>query len=318
MISLLKKYQRHIALTVFMFLLITFLSIFFWFYIHGMSIRIVPSGKDSQYTDEQGQLESTSPQRFLQDEEVVIVTTESATGTKELVLPIENILFEYVEVTDGCGPHFEGECLLVRGGPGITYPVVARLRNGMVLKVDGKVEHDGVAWYKIVFDEWLRYPERVKSEWYVAADFVKILLDEGDKTVWDTDRIHSSTTKHIIVNQSEQKLYAYDGEALFMEISISTGLELTPTPEGTFTIFKKTPSRYMQGPLPNIPGYQYYDLPGVPWNLYFTHDGAVIHGAYWHNSFGSPYSHGCVNLSPENAQVLYTWAELGTTVIVKD
>lgn len=317
MLTLLKKYQRYIAFTVLILILITFFCTFFWFYANKLSIRIVPAAQDSQYIDEQWR-KTTSPQQFLQDEEVVIVTTESATGTEELALPIENTLFEYVEVTNGCGPHFEGECLLVRGGPGISYPMVARLRNGMVLKVDGKVEHDGVAWYKIVFDEWLRYPERVKSDWYIAADFVKILLDEGDKTVWDRDRVHSSTTKQIIVNRSEQKLYAYDGKTLFMEISISTGLELTPTPEGTFTIFKKTPSRYMQGPLPNIPGYQYYDLPGVPWNLYFTHDGAVIHGAYWHNSFGSPYSHGCVNLSPENANRLYTWAELGTTVIVKD
>ena len=103
-----------------------------------------------------------------------------------------------------------------------------------------------------------------------------------------------------------------------MEVYISTGLEFTPTPRGTFTVFKKTPSRYMQGPLPNLPDNQYYDLPGVPWNLYFTHGGAVIHGAYWHNSFGKPYSHGCVNLSPEDARKLYDWAELGTKVIVED
>jgi len=74
----------------------------------------------------------------------------------------------------------------------------------------------------------------------------------------------------------------------------------------------------MQGPLPNIPSDDYYDLPGVPWNLYFTNGGAVIHGAYWHNSFGSPYSHGCVNLSPEDAEKIYNWAPLGTKVIVSD
>ena len=103
-----------------------------------------------------------------------------------------------------------------------------------------------------------------------------------------------------------------------MDVDISTGLALTPTPRGTFTIFKKTPSRYMQGPLPNLSDQQRYDLPGVPWNLYFTQGGAVIHGAYWHDSFGARYSHGCVNLSPDNARKLYEWADLGTTVIVKD
>ena len=101
------------------------------------------------------------------------------------------------------------------------------------------------------------------------------------------------------------------GEELAMEIDISTGLELTPTPRGTFTVFRKTPSRYMQGPLPGIAN-DYYDLPGVPWNLYFTEQGAVIHGAYWHDSFGSPYSHGCVNADPKTAESSTTgpfWAQ---------
>ena len=102
-----------------------------------------------------------------------------------------------------------------------------------------------------------------------------------------------------------------------MEEPVSTGLELTPTPRGVFSVYKKTPTRYMQGPLPDISD-QYYDLPGVPWNLYFTKQGAVIHGAYWHNSFGTPWSHGCVNLPPEKARELYLWAELGTQVLVRD
>jgi hypothetical protein len=265
---------------------------------------------------------------FLHEEEVVIVaappapTTATgaervATSSEKILLPVEKMLFEYVAVVDSCGAHFEGECLRVRGGPGTDYPVVASLRNGVVLKVDGKVEREDMAWYKIVFDEWLRYPERVTGDWYVAADYVDVLLDEGDKTIWENE-YSTSTQKSITVNRSEQKLYAFEGNELVMEADISTGLELTPTPRGTFQIFKKTPSRYMQGPLPYINSYDYYDLPGVPWNLYFTEQGAVIHGAYWHNSFGSQYSHGCVNLTPDRARELYNWADLGTTVIVKD
>jgi lipoprotein-anchoring transpeptidase ErfK/SrfK len=72
----------------------------------------------------------------------------------------------------------------------------------------------------------------------------------------------------------------------------------------------------MQGPLKGVSG-QVYDLPGVPWDLYFTAEGAVIHGAYWHDKFGQPWSHGCVNLSPQNAKKLYLWADIGTTVIVR-
>jgi lipoprotein-anchoring transpeptidase ErfK/SrfK len=233
--------------------------------------------------------------------------------------PDTPILFDYIEVTDGCGVHFDGECLRVREGPGTEYPVVGRLRNGMVLRIGETVEHNGEVWHKIIFDEWLRYPERVTSDWYVNGAYVQVVRDIGDETIETTSSSTApATTKKIIVDRTAQKLYAYDGDTLFIEMPISTGLELTPTPRGTFTIFKKTPSRYMQGPLPNLVDQQSYDLPGVPWNLYFTEGGAVIHGAYWHDSFGTKYSHGCVNLSPENAHMLYTWAELGTRVIVRD
>lgn len=251
---------------------------------------------------------------FLQDEEVVVVEPESVDGGA-LTLPLEKVLFQYVEVVDGCEKHFEGECLNARSGPGTEYDVVAQLRNNIVLKVDGLVDRDGELWYKIIFDEYLHYPERVTTDWYVSAKHVEILYDEGDKNIWEHDV--PSTTKRIEVDIAKQYLMAYDGDTLFMETPVSTGLALTPTPKGTFTVFKKTPSRYMQGPLPGLPADQYYDLPGVPWNLYFTHGGAVIHGAYWHDSFGSRYSHGCINLPPELARELYNWAPIGTPVIVK-
>ena len=73
----------------------------------------------------------------------------------------------------------------------------------------------------------------------------------------------------------------------------------------------------MQGPIPGITN-QYYDLPGVPWDLYFTHQGAAIHGTYWHENFGKQSSHGCVNLPPAQAEKLYRWAGIGTFVIVQD
>jgi lipoprotein-anchoring transpeptidase ErfK/SrfK len=229
-------------------------------------------------------------------------------------------LFEYGEIINSCDINFKGTCVRVRSGPGTEYPVVARLRNTIVLKIGDKIERDGILWYKIIFDEYIQYPNRIQGDWYIASDNVGTFFDEGDETIWDSGRTTVSTTskKEIIINRTEQKLFAYEGELLFMEIPVSTGLTDTPTPRGIFTIFKKTPSRYMQGPLKGLSDQQYYDLPGVPWNLYFTYEGAVIHGAYWHNSFGKTYSHGCVNLLPENARKLYLWAELGTKVIVKD
>lgn len=185
----------------------------------------------------------------------------------------------------------------------------------MVLKTSALVSVDGYDWYKVFFDEWVRYPERLNGEWYVAADYVQPFLDSGAQELTPSTTV--STTKSILVNRTEEMLYAYEDSTLFMKQAISTGLELTPTPRGTFKIYKKTPSRYMQGPLPGISD-QYYDLPGVPWNLYFTAEGGAIHGAYWHDHFGSEWSHGCVNMPPDKARELYFWADIGTPVTVRD
>jgi len=231
------------------------------------------------------------------------------------VLGTETPKRQYIEVVDGCGPYFEDSCLNARSGPSVSYPSVGKLRKGVILEVERTVEVDGMTWYKIVFDEWLRYPERLNSDWYVAADYVRLFNDDGPQDV--RDKPAPQTGKSIIVDRSEQMLYAYDGTELFMQVSISTGLELTPTPRGTFRVFRKTPSRYMQGPIIGISEKE-YDLPGVPWNLYFTEQGAVIHGAYWHTHFGEPWSNGCVNMPPEKARELYLWAPLGTYVTVRD
>jgi lipoprotein-anchoring transpeptidase ErfK/SrfK len=52
----------------------------------------------------------------------------------------------------------------------------------------------------------------------------------------------------------------------------------------------------------------YYQLPGVPWTSYFTEDGQAFHGTYWHQNFGTPMSHGCVNMRTSEALWLFRWA----------
>ncbi|CAN5686862.1 hypothetical protein BH11PAT2_BH11PAT2_04120 [soil metagenome] len=238
----------------------------------------------------------------------------SSSSTVPTIPEPKPVLFQYLEVVDGCGPYYQGECVNLRSGPGTEYSVVSRLRTGIVLKIAGEVSGtDGRKWYKIEQDSTIRYPDRVLSDWYVLADAVQEFNDDGDHRIVKGEDY--ATTKHITVDLSQEMLYAYDGDTLFMKEPISTGLEYTPTPVGTYTVYFMTPSRYMQGPLPGVSS-QAYDLPGVPWDLYFTKDGAVIHGAYWHDHFGEPWSHGCVNLSPANAKKLYLWAELGIKVTV--
>lgn len=224
-------------------------------------------------------------------------------------------LYKYIEVVNSCGPHYEGVCVNARSGPGSNFPVTLKLRTGVVLKVaDEVVNNDGRTWYKVVFNELIRFPERITGDLYVATDVVREFENEGEVNVVTDPAME---TRWILVDISEQTLYAYDGEVLFMKQTVSTGLELTPTSVGVFSIHRKTPSRYMQGPTPGQSN-QFYDLPGVPWDMYFSNDGSVIHGAYWHNNFGRQWSHGCVNLPLDKARELYEWTPVGTPVVIRE
>jgi lipoprotein-anchoring transpeptidase ErfK/SrfK len=111
----------------------------------------------------------------------------------------------------------------------------------------------------------------------------------------------------IDINLSEQRLYAYEGEILQTSFLASTGTWATPTVTGTFQIWNKTRIQDMSGP-----GYY---LPDVPYVMYFYKDYG-IHGTYWHNNFGTPMSHGCVNLTIPDSEWLFNWAYVGMTVRV--
>ena len=111
----------------------------------------------------------------------------------------------------------------------------------------------------------------------------------------------------IEVNLSEQRIYAWEGDVLLNSFVVSTGTWATPTVVGTFQIWNKTRIQTMSGPG--------YSLPNVPFVMYFYKDYG-FHGTYWHNNFGTPMSHGCVNLTIPDSEWLYNWASYGTTVKV--
>jgi lipoprotein-anchoring transpeptidase ErfK/SrfK len=116
-----------------------------------------------------------------------------------------------------------------------------------------------------------------------------------------------SGTHWIDVNLTQQMVYAYAGDTVVNSFLASTGTWLTPTVTGKYKIWIKLRSSDMSGP-------DYY-LPDVPYIMYFYKDYG-IHGTYWHNNFGTPMSHGCVNLSIPNAEWLYNFAYEGTVVNV--
>ena len=243
------------------------------------------------------------------------VPTQFAAGTEEPASPTTPLL-HYIEIENSCNWAFEGSCVNVRSSPGTNYPSVLRLRDGEVYQVsDTTTDADGQLWYKIVFESDVRYPERITSNWYVAAVPGSVMEFDDPGEVDLQPGAAPVTDKRIVVNLTDETLTAYDGNTVFMTETISRGVDTNPSPVGTFERYKKTPSRYMQGPLPGETD-EYYDLPGTPWDMYFSPDGAVLHGAYWHNDFGTPKSHGCVNQTPENAKKLYARAPVGTPVIV--
>lgn len=144
------------------------------------------------------------------------------------------------------------------------------------------------------------------------VDVPQIDFDNTQTEVLGVDEeidIESAEEKHIYINLKTQTLSAYDGDVLFMETPVSTGL-WGKTPTGEFSIWIKLRSTTMSGGS----GADYYNLPNVPYVMYFSNPqvpasrGFGIHGAYWHNNFGHPMSHGCINMKETDVAKLYDWA----------
>lgn len=114
--------------------------------------------------------------------------------------------------------------------------------------------------------------------------------------------------KEIIVDLSDSRVYAYEDGKLVRNVLGSPGLPGSPTVQGSFTVQRKYEAQTMTGP-----GYY---LPAVPYVMYF-YAGYALHGTYWHNNFGHPMSHGCVNLPTPEAEWFYGWTEIGTPVYVQ-
>ncbi len=112
----------------------------------------------------------------------------------------------------------------------------------------------------------------------------------------------------IEVNLSRQRLIAWENGRIVYSTVISSGKRSTPTRRGVFAIQSKYRAKTMRG--------RGYVAPNVPYTMFYS-GGYAIHGAYWHNRFGTPVSHGCVNLPVGQARRLYSWAGVGTRVVVR-
>jgi len=130
--------------------------------------------------------------------------------------------------------------------------------------------------------------------------FADSLTDSAKKVLGAT-----TDAKWIEVDLSEQKLIAHQGDTVFLESLISSGL-WGKTPAGEYNIWYKIRATKMEGG--NKLNNTYYYLPNVPYAMFFYGDFG-IHGTYWHQNFGQPMSHGCVNAPTTVAEKLFYWAD---------
>jgi hypothetical protein len=174
----------------------------------------------------------------------------------------------------------------------------------------------GEPWYRI-YDDLTGFPYHINPLHVRPIPVEELAPISPDVPVQD---------KRIEVNLTMQTLSAFEYDKQLLKTTISSGLPNGPrsanglstkTPQGDWRILDKMPAKHMgNGNL--FADADDYELPGVPWTCFFTAQGHAFHGTYWHENFGTPMSHGCVNMRTEEAKWLFLWAlpphEIGRTV----
>lgn len=160
-------------------------------------------------------------------------------------------------------------------------------------------EETDKVWYRLRDDKW------AEDEYYVLASHLRIIPPEEIEPISPDV---PDFLKRIEVRLRDQLVIAFENNRPIYAARAATGARFSSgkyyTPDGSFMTFYKRPSRHMASGNLARNGY---DLPGVPWVSYITKGGISFHGTYWHNDFGAPRSHGCINLAPQSAKWLYRW-----------
>lgn len=161
-----------------------------------------------------------------------------------------------------------------------------------------KSQADGETWYEILDDKW-------DVSYYAPGAHLRLLPDSELTTL--SPEVPDDQ-KRIEVHLKDQYLVAYEYDTPVFMTRVATGAMLRIgtyyTPRGLFSTYHKRATRHMAAGDVAASGF---DLPGVPWVMYFTESGISLHGTFWHNDFGHPRSHGCVNLTPQAAKWLFRW-----------
>jgi len=182
-------------------------------------------------------------------------------------------------------------------------PTGRELYRYQVVQIYAVENIDGIEWYMIRPDEWI--PERQDYQRIIGRVLPNPVPPEG-----------VVGGRWIEVNLLDQTIAAYEDNQLVYASLVASGIEPFWTRPGVFQIYDKLDSTPMRGSFEADRSDAYY-LEDVPWTMYYD-KARALHGAYWHNSFGSPRSHGCVNLSVGDSRWLFDWANEGDWVYVWD
>lgn len=156
----------------------------------------------------------------------------------------------------------------------------------------------GQIWYQLLEDFY-------QFKYYVNASHLRVIPAE-EVSMLSPDI--PAADKRLEVNLENQVVVAYEGDTPVQMMRCSAGIKSgrhSLTPAGEFNTDYKRPSRHMVNG--NHAAANTFDLPGVPWVCFFTEEGISFHGTYWHNDFGKPRSHGCINLPSSAAKWIYRW-----------
>lgn len=152
-------------------------------------------------------------------------------------------------------------------------------------------------WYQI-------YDFHLRKSFYVPSHDMRLVPDE-ELSLLSPDV--PDEEKSIVVDLNTQWVVAFEGDKIAFSQRCSSGAQGTETPAGEFRTYHKGPSIHMSNECDALE--HIYNLPGVPWCSFFTGAGNAFHGTYWHNDYGRPRSHGCVNLPSEAAKFIYRWTQ---------
>lgn len=199
-----------------------------------------------------------------------------------------------------------GGIVNLRAGPGTHYSKVQQLTFGEPLILMGRLSDNTWLYVKTSDSQegWINTTSVNLASINLAYDYYPIQTSPPTETSTPVVLL-GINDRWIDIDLSEQMLYAYDGTDLVASFLVSTGIDLYPTEPGQFHIDVKWRFSDMRG--------DDYFLPNVPYSMYYYGDFS-IHGTYWHHSFGTPMSHGCVNMDTSDAEWLYNWASVGTLV----